>query len=416
MYACLYAPGNLAVLIECAREFSPLVEEISADAVLVDLHGLQRLLGSPFEIAASIGDRVGIPFNLALAGDPDTAILAARGFPGVTVIEPSREQMALAPLSIHLLPCSAESASILDGWGIRTFGDFAKLPPQGIATRLGKEGTHLLRLARGKGNRQLRPVRDIIQFEQEFELESPLQLLEPLSFLLGRLLNELCGALDASSMATDGITLSLTLENAPSYEACLRLPVPMRDPKVCLKLLQLELSDHPPSAPILKIHLRLNPVKPRTQQHNLFVAVGPQPENLEITLSKLKHLCGAGNVGTPELRNTYRPDAFQINLYTVATGSNTAQSPKDPALVLRRFRPARIAQVVLRDETPLKIWSQNIKGNVLASTGPWRTSGDWWQVESWFCDEWDIALSDGALYRLREDCRVKHWFVEGVYD
>jgi protein ImuB len=46
--------------------------------------------------------------------------------------------------------------------------------------------------------------------------------------------------------------------------------------------------------------------------------------------------------------------------------------------------------------------------------GPWRSSGDWWTPDPWSRDEWDIALSDGGLYRLY--CDPAGWFVEGSYD
>jgi hypothetical protein len=72
MYACLHAPGNLAALVECAREFSPYFEEISADAVLVDLRGLRLLFGSPDDIALAMTNRAGITVNLAIAYDTDT--------------------------------------------------------------------------------------------------------------------------------------------------------------------------------------------------------------------------------------------------------------------------------------------------------------------------------------------------------
>ena len=55
---------------------------------------------------------------------------------------------------------SSELAELLHLWGIRTFGEFAKLPPLGVAARLGDEGIHLQRLARGEGYRQLRPIED----------------------------------------------------------------------------------------------------------------------------------------------------------------------------------------------------------------------------------------------------------------
>jgi len=41
------------------------------------------------------------------------------------------------------------------------------------------------------------------------------------------------------------------------------LPVPMLDVKAFLKMLQLDLSGRPPVAPVLKVHLRAEPVKPR---------------------------------------------------------------------------------------------------------------------------------------------------------
>ena len=58
------------------------------------------------------------------------------------------------------------------------------------------------------------------------------------------------------------------------------------DPKVFLKLLQLDLNAHPPGAPIAKINLSVEPVRPRSTQSGLFLPPSPEPEKLELTLAQ----------------------------------------------------------------------------------------------------------------------------------
>jgi len=70
--------------------------------------------------------------------------------------------------------------------------------------------------------------------------------------------------------------------------------------------------------------------------------------------------------------------------------------------------------VVLASGQPSFIAADGVRGKVLELAGPWRTSGDWWTADPWSRDEWDIALSDGGLYRLC--CEPRGWFVEGSYD
>jgi hypothetical protein len=83
MFACLRADGNLALLLECARRFSPLVEEIPPDAVLLDLQGLEALFGSGESIANRLSNEAGLPVNVAVASNPDAAILPRADFAGL---------------------------------------------------------------------------------------------------------------------------------------------------------------------------------------------------------------------------------------------------------------------------------------------------------------------------------------------
>lgn len=424
LFACLYAPGNLPLLVECARAFSPHLEEIPPDALLFDLTGLEKLFGTPDQIALQIAARAGIPAAVAIASNPDAAVHAARGFPGITVIPHGSEAATLAPLPINLLQAPPEIAETLDQWGIRKFGELAALPPLGIAARMGHEGTRLWQLARGEYDRLLHASLDPLRFAEELELEDTVELLEPLSFILSRMLHDICARLNQCSLAAIEIRLCLTLDNNSIHTSTLRFPVPVADPIALLKLLQLDLQGQPPAAPVAKVALEAEPARPRVQQHGLFKPVSPEPLKMELTIARIAAFVGAGNIGAPRLEDTHRPDAFQMgsfgNFKGAASGTpvETVPSPhtSSPHAALRRFRPPRLAQVQLIGGRPARVNSSSIQGAVSDFSGPWRTSGDWWTADPWDRDEWDVALSTGALLRLYCDRRTGRWFLEGSYD
>jgi protein ImuB len=417
MFACLHGNGNLTAL---AAEFSPLVEQTAADTVTLDASGLERLFGFPQDVAAAMARRAaetGVKANIALAANPDAAICAARGFPGVSVIPYGDEAKYLATLPLSLLAPSEELLETLQRWGIRRLRDLAALPPLGIAERLGPEGLRLRELARGEAGRKLAPLHLPLRFEDEIELEYPVDLLEPLSFLLSRLVNGLATRLATRALATDELRLRLKLENRATHQRTLRLPVPTLDTRAFLKLLQLDLEAHPPPEPIVHVWMGMNPVKPRAAQSGLFVLAAPEPVKLSLTLARIRAIVGEGRVGSPELLDTHRPAAFQVgqafSLQSQFTGFSFQPSP-GVRLALRTFRPPRLARVALTSGQPSFVAAAGIRGKVLEFAGPWRSSGDWWTPDPWSRDEWDIALSDGALYRIY--CAPQGWFVEGSYD
>src|ERR1700733_6856741 len=157
-YACVWASGNPVLLLECARRFSPMVEQTSDDGVIFDVEGMGRLYATSRQLAEAIVAQAGIPVRVAIASNPDAAWHAARGFRGITVIPPGEEARTLAPLPLNLLGGSPATPETLEIWGVRTLGELAALPPMGVAARLGKEGVELQRLARGEGYRRLRLV------------------------------------------------------------------------------------------------------------------------------------------------------------------------------------------------------------------------------------------------------------------
>src|SRR5579863_8925960 len=368
MFACLHGSGPLTAL---AFEFSPMVEQTATDTVTLDVSGLDRLFGLPQDVAAAIARRAtesGVKAAIALASNPDAAICAARGFPGASIIPYGDEAKFLGTLPLTLLAPSPELMETLARWGVRRFQDLAALPPLGIAERLGPEGLRLRELARGEAERKLLPIAESLRFDDEIELEYPVELLEPLAFLLARLLNGLCTRLATRALATNEIRLRLKLENRPTHESTLRLPVPSLDSKAFLKLLQLDLEAHPPAAPVVHVRLEVNPVKPQAAQNGLFVMAAPEPVRLELTLARIKAIVGEGRVGRPELPDTHRPGAFRMG-----NGAPQIARSCKLELALRIFRPPRSARVTISSGHPRFIAAEGIRGQVLEVAGPWRT-------------------------------------------
>jgi protein ImuB len=455
-----------AALLDCAQSFSPCVEDAACDTVLLDLAGMESLLGSLPDISLAIHNRaaaLGLEANVAVASNPDTAMIAARGLCGaelcravVIVIPPGKEAEGLGPLPVKVLFTGREDADekksaarlleTLDRWGIRTLCALAALPQVSLSERLGQEGLRLQQLARGgAASRTLVPIEEPLLFEEAIELDHPIVLLEPLAFLLNRLLEQLCARLGSRALSTQELRLTLDLETFASrnqqstiknqqFVRTLRLPLPMLDAKVFLKLLQLDLNAHPPGAPIMKIHLVVEPARPRPGQAGLFLPPSPEPEKLELTLARIAALVGEQKVGALEMLDTHHPEGFRMQHF-VAQASQKSLREKTPepaeeksiVTALRRFRPALRASVTLENGHPVQLAcpkKKEVQGSVLWKAGPWRSSGDWWEREAWSRDEWDIALQNNTLrngeaisfYRLVHDLLGGGWFVEGSYD
>jgi protein ImuB len=395
MFACIHGSGACLV----AQAFSPWLEMVAADTAVFSISGLGSLYGSPRKIAEAIYHQAPHA-QVAIAPTAEAAILAARNFPGLTFLEPGEEAGVLGALPIACLPPDPGIFETLTLWGIRSLAGLAALPETGVTERLGAHGLHLWKLAHGAIERPLRPLLAPATYEEFADLDYPLELAEPLLFLLSRFLHDLCGRLDAQSLSAGALSLTLN-----QTERTLQLAFPTRDVKFLLKLLQHDLDAHPPDEPVTQVRLRLLPTEPRRVQHGLFIPAAPEPEKLELTLGKIRGLVGAGNVGQPKLSNTHRPGiGFVPRLREAAP------------LGFRYFRPPISTRVEIVESIPRRLWSRGVSGEVIQAAGPWRTSGDWWRTDSWDRDEWDLALSDGGIYRLFYDLSLMGWFLEGSYD
>jgi protein ImuB len=435
MFACIHIPDlktpATAVLLECAGTFSPSAEITAPNTVVFSIKGLNLLYSGAQEVAQAIAGRMRdarLSANIAVARNADAAILAARNFTGVTVI-PDQTSKTLAGLHVKNLPLSPQTYETLQCWGIRTFADLSRLPETGIAERLGPDAVKLQKLARGAIERPLIIPQPEVSYQDRVALDHPIDLLEPLLFVLGRSLNELCARAQSHGMAFNEVRVVLELEDRTDHVRTLRIPIPMYRSKPLLKLLQMDLEKHPPQSPTIAVLLFLKAVPPRKIQGGLFTPLAPEPDKLELTLARIRGLVGEENLGVPELLNTHRPDAFRLVAFSSLDSSRSKFRPrqaklkfdlsehrgKEMLLGFRYFRPPPQARVETDMNRPVRLSAPGARGKITAWAGPWRSAGDWWTNHPWDRDEWDVALGEGAVYRIYRE-PGERWFVEGCYD
>jgi DNA polymerase-4 len=167
----IVVPPRWSAYVEASRAVfgvfertSPLVEGLSIDEAFLDARGLERIQGTPQEIAVAlrreVRERVGLPITVGVATTKFLAkVASAVAKPdGLLVVPAGGERAFLEPLPVEALwGVGPATAARLRARRIATVGDVARLPVEALAAMLGPAaGRHLHALAH---NRDPRPVR-----------------------------------------------------------------------------------------------------------------------------------------------------------------------------------------------------------------------------------------------------------------
>jgi DNA polymerase-4 len=157
-----YAEASKAVYA-VFEDTTPLVEGLSIDEAFLDVRGLERISGTPTEIAGwlrrAVLDRVGLPISVGVARTKFLAKVASGVAKpdGLLVVPPDRELAFLHPLPVERLwGVGRVTSGKLRALRITTVGDVASLDEATLVAILGRAaGRHLHALAH---NRDPRPV------------------------------------------------------------------------------------------------------------------------------------------------------------------------------------------------------------------------------------------------------------------
>jgi protein ImuB len=410
-------------LLEAALTVSPRVEDGGPGIAHLDVAGLGRLVGD----ARAIADRlvrqtsaVGLPARVGVAQSRTAARLAAQAGPRVTVVAPGGEREFLAAIPLAALELAPALADTFGRWGIRTLGELARLPRRSLADRLGPAGLRAHDLAVGLDRDPFRVHVPEPYWEEMLGLEWEIVELDALAVVIERVLVHLTARLAVVHVSADAVDVELTLASGATHQRAIALAYPTRDVRLILTLIRLDLQAHPPPAAVVGVTLRARPAVARPTPGGLWQPSAPAHRDLAALLTRLTALVGVGNLGAPALIDSHHPDAFTLRPFTGSVAVESAREPEggesDPRMMLRRAEPPIAVSVETGDGRPLWMEHDDRRARVLASAGPWRISGEWWDTRAWARDEWDVLLSDSRLCRLAHDRLANHWHLVGVYD
>lgn len=403
-----------AELVGLGESLTPDLEIASEDSVLLDL----SLRSTPVELAMLFLESASLWH--ARAATPDLAYLAARH-------ELTRGRVIatadLVPLPLDVLGSLAPGHAdlkLLDLWGLKSLGDFMKLPRQALVERLGPEPGRWHDLLHGKTCRLLRLHRPPEAFSQAFDFEEAVNSLDPLVFALKRLLHTLAGRLAARHLAASCLELELVLESGPPISRRIRLPEPQTAVEGMLSPLQTLLESLRLDAAVEVLKLDVETTFATAAQREWFGRQLPQPERWAETLAQLEGLLGSGRVGIPVPPDSHAPDQFSLHpaAGTAVVIAEQTASPDCP-LPLHRFRPPHEIAVAFesreRRPWPLALLNGPHPGEIIDRRGPFPASGAWWEpAAAWQRMEWDVQLASRHLLRLVFETPDR-WKVDGIY-
>jgi DNA polymerase IV len=231
-----YVEASNAVF-DVFRRTAPEVEGLSMEEAFLDVRGLQRISGSPFEIAVRLRrevlQQVGLRVTVGVASTKSIAKMASRAAKpdGLLVVPAGRELDFLRPLRVERLwGVGPATAARLHDRGIMTVGQLAALPEATLISFLGRaSGRHLHYLAHNRDPRRVRAGRLRRSIGSQSALGRATSSHEALELVVVALVDRVTGRMRASGRVGRTVTLRLRFADFSRATRSLTLPRAMAE-------------------------------------------------------------------------------------------------------------------------------------------------------------------------------------------
>jgi hypothetical protein len=343
------------------------------------------------------------------------------------VIPPGSERDYLAAHPVEVLEPSLALSSLLDGIGVESCGDLAKLDLESVEVRFGAEGARLWRLSRSDDSRRIfisipRALPSASLDWVDYTLRETERLIFIINALIGNITTELAGR----GQCAREMTMTFSLANRESFEHLVRPARSTSSHKAWMRLMRTHLERIALPDGVVGITIRVESVTGEVErQGDIFDRGFATARAAEETIAQLLDDQGAVVV-TP--RNSQHP---LIDRRTEWVSQEPAQASARiqlrervvkataaPRLTLQLYaEPRRVAVKTKRrrdHQVPVqyrdKEWLE-----ITSAAGPDRVSGGQW-ADPYAREYFRCVTDDGMMVWLYRDAREDAWYLHGWWD
>lgn len=391
--------------------------------LLIEVGGSLRLLAESPQV---IGRRMraelrelGFEVQVAMAPTPLAAEWLARCGVQTLVRGSARLRQRIGALPVDVLTDEAEALDALEGIGVRTVEEVARLPRAETTRRLRLALHQQLDRALGRVSdpREPHPRRE--RLVRELLLPVPVSAVEALLFALGRLLRELMGVLVASGAAVQETVLTLDYSDRGQEQLVLRLMAPSRDVRHLLELARHRLEKIRLIDSVERIGIEvLEQVELAPRTSDLFETGelstrGEHSSEWFTVLERLNARMGSERVRSLASVSDHRPEcAWRL----VTPGDTTP--PIVPPTAVANVPPGRRPLWLLIQPEPLSVTNGalNCRGTLCVLSAPERIESGWWDERDVRRD-YHVAINDaGERYWIFRDLAAGgQWYLHGIF-
>jgi hypothetical protein len=355
----------------------------------------------------------------------EVAALHGRG--AFITIPPGGEREYLAGLPIGVLEPSAFLSTLLDGIGVETCADLARLDLESVEVRFGIEGARLWRLSRADDSRRIfasmpRALPSASLDWVDYTLKDP----ERLVFIINALVGNIATELKSRGQCAREMTMSFSLANRETYDHLVRPARSTASHKAWMRLIRTHLERITLPDGVVGITMRVEAVTGEVErQGDIFDRGFATARAAEETIAQLLDDQGAVVV-TP--RNTRHP---LIDRRTEWISQEPAQASARIQLrekVVKATAAPRLTLQLLPEARRIAVTTKRRRDHVIpvqyrdkewttlvSAAGPDRVSGGQWS-EPYAREYFRCVTDDGMMVWLYRDARDDAWFLHGWWD